>query len=410
MSPHATQTRSVDASRRSAVRAACCALAALSACAFGAAPGNEAQPGRLHAGSGRAALTAGREPGPAQAPGATCAEATAISGDGVFSLVRPTGKGRRSADALNALFDPAGKARDRWWRWTATATGPVTMTIDGIPVGQGHVAVYEPGADCALELRSVLASSLLGMPSERSEGCAEAVIHAIAGQQYLVRIGSKRGGGDEEGDLRIATARPLLCSLNACQELSDDIAYLSDGVGYRVADNWKAPATGTISSLCFWGAYGIANPANPPSDQFRVTYYRRQGNFPGAAIATFTGSQLGVVARRDSGAKIDGEFNIFEYSVCHPPIQVEKDQVIWVEVVNTVGASVWGWSSAEDGDGVGYQDITLGDGSFQGAFFVGDFAFCLGLSVDCPLDTNGDGRIDFADLNMVIPVINSVCP
>lgn len=355
-------------------------------------------------------LLAAQEPARAPDPGAMCDEATAISGDGAFAFARPTGKARRAPDALGALFDPAGKGRDRWWRWTASATGPVTLTIVGVPSGEAHLAVYEPGADCALEPRSVLASSLLGMPSERSAGRVEAMIHAIAGQEYLVRIGSKRGPGGESGELRVETVRPLLCSLNACQELSDEIAYLSDGVGYRVADNWKAPASGTISSLCFWGAYAIANPGNPPADQFRVTYYRRQGNFPGAAIATFTGSQLSVVARRDSGVEIDGQVNIFEYSVCHPPVPVEKDQVIWVEVVNTIGASVWGWSSAEDGDGVGYQDTTLGDGSFSGSFFVGDFAFCLGLSVDCPLDTNGDGQVDFADLNMVIPLINSVCP
>lgn len=397
-------------SRRRPAMWTCCALAGLGFGAYVSSAAGQAQPGALGAGPERAPLLMPQDQRRNPAPGGTCAEATEISGDGAFAFPRPSSKAARTPDALNALFDPGGKARDRWWRWTASASGPVTLTIDGIPASEAHLAVYEPGADCALELRAVLASSLMTMPSERSAGRAEAVIHAIAGQQYLVRIGSRRGPAGQAGELRVETATPLLCSLNACQELTNAIAYLSDGVGYRVADNWTAPASGTISSLCFWGGYDVPNPANPPADQFRVTYYRPQGSFPGPAIATFTGSQLSVVARRDTGAKINGQFNIFEYSVCHAPVHVEKDQVIWVEVVNNIGASMWGWSSAVSGDGVGYQDTTLGDGSFIGSFFVGDFAFCLGLSVDCPLDTNGDGQIDFADLNMVIPLINTLCP
>jgi hypothetical protein len=370
-----------------------------------------------HAGQARlGSLRADPERAPQQdlsaapAPGGTCNEAAEISGDGVFVVARPSGKAARTPDALNALFDPEGKARDRWWRWKASASGPVTLTLDGVSASEAHLAVYEPGADCALELRGVLASSLLSMPSERSGGRAEAVIHAVAGQVYLVRIGSKRGAAREVGELRVVTAAPLLCSLSACQERSEQTAYISDAVGHRAADNWRAPASGTISSLCFWGGYDLPNPANPPTDQFRVTYYRPQGNFPGPAIATFTGSQLSVVARRDTGGLIDGEYNAFEYSVSHPPVHVEKDQVIWVEIVNNIGVAVWGWSTSEMGDGVGYQDSTPNNGTYVGSFFVGDFSFCLGLSVDCPLDTNGDGRVDFADLNMVIPVINTVCP
>ncbi len=347
-------------------------------------------------------------------PSDTCAQATPITGEGYFAF----DNSNATTDGVPHFFcapegDPQVE-RDVWWRWVANSTGPVSLTTCGLSEVETRIVVYDPSAMCPPLTNAVITCSSNQGCDERSE----LSFYSIAGQEYLIRLGSVAGGAGGAGQLLLTTGSPFLCTLDICQNYSTVLGYYSDGTSFRVAENWTAPASGTVSTLCFWGAYNTATPGSPPPDNFRITYYRDASLLPSSAIATFTGSQLRIVARLDSGAAIlalqSGDVvphNVFEYSACHAPVPVAINQKYWVEITNGIGSSVWAWSAGLGGNLNALQDSTPGDFTYTFDNVVTyDLAMCVGLDSNCPFDTNGDGLINFADLNNVIPLINMPCP
>lgn len=340
------------------------------------------------------------------APAETCDEATPIAGSGFFAF----DLANASTDGLAHENCAGGEEeqidRDVWWRWTADSTGPVSMTTCGLATATTRIAVYAPGAECPPGTDLLVTCSDPLDCDNRSE----LLFYTVAGQEYLIRVGVPPGGEPASGEMRIASGAPFLCSIDICQQYTTGGAYFSGGTNFRVAENWTAPATGSVATLCFWGAYNMQIFGDPPSDNFRVTYYRQSGNLPGTVIATFTGSQLGLVGRVDTGDMIQNTFRIFEYSVCHAPIPVESGSTYWIEIANHIGNSVWTWAQGASGDGLAVQDGTPLDGTWAASPNIGDRAFCIGFRNDCPIDTNGDGVVNFADLNNIVSFINSPCP
>lgn len=341
------------------------------------------------------------------APADDCVNATLISGAGLFafdnSVANTDGPAEPSCGAgINGQIQ-----RDVWWRWSASSTGPVILTTNGLTAVQTRIAVYEPGAACPPGASSKISTSISGACS----GASDQMFNAVAGQEYLIRLGAAPNAVGGSGHLRITLSNPFLCVLDVCQNLMVAPAYYSNPIDYRVAEDWVAPTTGAISSICFWGAYNLVNPAVPPPDNFRITYYYDRSGRPGLTLATFTGAQLSVVSRLDMGSKIDGIYNIFEYSACHAPVPVQDGQRYWIEISNGLGASIWAWCVSPDGDHSAFQDNTPADFTYANAVpILKDFAMCVGLDTTCPYDTNKDGVINFADLNNIIPLLNTACP
>jgi hypothetical protein len=161
-----------------------------------------------------------------------------------------------------------------------------------------------------------------------------------------------------------------------------------------VCDHFRAAASGSISSLCWWGTYGNPPaggvcgdmPTNPDIDNFVITYYGRTPlGLPDTSIiiggpfvqdsGTLTVSRRGLC---DSGGRTSAA-----YSATHAPVAVAGGTCYFIEVRNlTDGAQTWFWSrSAPATDGFCFIDVQ-GTGYEATELTGGDRAFCVGINID----------------------------
>lgn len=327
----------------------------------------------------------------------SCASATPITGAGTFNFdnANATTDGLAHAGCLFFGRDQIG--RDIWYEWTATCTGAVNLSTCAMTTVDTKVAVYAPGAPCPPTDQYLVTCDDDSCDLRRND----VTFFAIAGQRYLIRLGNfPTSGGEGTGGVGTFTIscaeEESLCDADfSCQQAGDVIGYSSYS-GFRCADNFTAPATGVVTSLCFWGtSFG-----HPPVDEFVVKYYRNLAGKPGALLATYThGVDLAMKGRRFTGDTNAGLPEV-EYSVHHPPFPVNAGQAYWVEIRNEEGAS-WFWSQAASGGGVSWQDDTIGD-SYENAIQRPNLGFCLGFESTCPTDINNNGVTDFGDLNAIL--------
>jgi hypothetical protein len=174
----------------------------------------------------------------------------------------------------------------------------------------------------------------------------------------------------------------------------------------RAADDFPASNGAQITGVCWWGSYAATAPA---ADDFVVTYWSdSSADVPGLQIARFAQSEGTLaVQRADSGQTNNIGGTVFLYSAHHAAVQLPA-ATHWVEVRNLFGG-IWFWQQSQAGNG-SLQDTTPATG-WIGAVARPDLAFCVQqLEPPCPFDTNGDGVIDFADLNNIVSVFNTACP
>jgi hypothetical protein len=146
-------------------------------------------------------------------------------------------------------------------------------------------------------------------------------------------------------------------------------------IAYRMAENVRLPAGGTITGLCVAGFFSPLGPigsAPPPDDGLIVTYYAIDPatGLPGAEKARFTPGDAGFrQASRDN-----------EYSFTHPPVVVAPGECFFVSVQyrSDAGdpdrAAYFAWRTVDSppigdgrifgqgvnpGPGVNWQDVTL---------------------------------------------------
>ena len=194
---------------------------------------------------------------------------------------------------------------------------------------------------------------------------------------------------------------PVSCTTGVGCQLPDQmghggsgtLAATSDnnpGAGFQVADNISPTASGSISSLCWWGLYLdftlFADCGPGTGDAFTVIYYNDDagGTIPGSVRAgPFA---LSLSAKFATGNVVcAGTLCIAEYQfeASHAPVAVSAGECLWVEIANsTTGNCFWLWNTAPPGDGRSAQAV---GGSYAPTDY--DLAMC----VDIATTTNGCG-------------------
>lgn len=335
----------------------------------------------------------------------SCAGAAAISGYRTwgFDLAGATTDGLAHSVCLSFGSDQIW--RDRWWAWTAPATGLTTVETCGLTITDTRIAVYAPASPCP-----PTGEYLVACNDDFCSVQTSLTFIAQAGQTYFIRLG--RYGTTEpaaagSGAFRIiASLTPDVCPDDAgpCQTvLLSATAFTSNG-SFRCADDIVPSASGAIEGVCWWGSYPSTAAA---ADDFTVTYWTNAGGLPGIPIASFSQSGSLAVQRVATNDLDIAGTTMFLYSATHAPVPVVKNTRYWVEVRNMFGGT-WYWQGSVQGNG-GWQDQTP-PSNWGDATARPNFAFCPVYNSACNLDTNGDGQINFADLNNIISSFNTSCP
>ncbi len=338
-----------------------------------------------------------------------CADAIEIAGNGVwafdFALATTDGPTHQACFSANSTQI----WRDRWWKWTALATGSVTIDTCGQSTINTRLAVYRPAAQCPTSneyLLQCIDDSCSLQPS--------VTFQAQQGQTYLLRLGRTgflESPASGSGTFTISGPVGAFCPPNPgpCNPPFDfGVPAHQSNQFNRCADDFVLSQAAPITGVCWWGSYF---QFVPPTDGFTVTYWTNAGNRPGNPIATFSmqsGLQVQRIGTNDSDYQ---DRRIFQYKASHAPVMLQPGQTYWIEVRNFVNGVAWRWQSHDkSGTGNGaVQDPSPGsDWSFT--FPIEDLAWCLALDTSCAVDTNGDGVIDFGDLNNVLDAYNSTCP
>ncbi len=331
----------------------------------------------------------------------SCSAATAISGAGVFSF------GNLGSATTDGVSHPTecgvDITRDKWWRWTSPCDGVVTIETCSLSSANTVIAAYATLAPCAPTAQYLLAcnNDACGLQSSVS-------FVAIAGQEYLLRIGLPSGVTTGTGSFRVSCAVNSVCSgePSICQEVNLAGAPYASHRTARVADGFTVPASGYISALCWRGGA----TGSPPADAFRVIYRIDDSGKPGTSIADFS-QALGTLLLRKiaTGDTITGGRPEYEYSAAHASVPIAAGTPYWIEIYNDQGTTdTWVWAAGVGGDGVARR--TSSANNWSGSSSIPDRALCLAYESSCLTDTNGDGVIDFADLNNILSFINTVCP
>ncbi len=335
-----------------------------------------------------------------------CVHAPVISGLGFFAVDLAGTTTDGSAHPQCNSFGSTQIWRDAWYLWTSVVNGPVTVDTCGDFSVDTKIAVYAPGSFCPPTSEYVISCN--------DDACglqSSVTFVAQAGQTYRIRIG--RYGQTEpsasgSGLLSISASGGVdICGAEGgpCQDAVLSQPAYTSALTFRCADDVTFESSGVITGLCWSGSY----PANGVApDDFVLTYWTDLGGAPGAPIAEFAqGGGLSVIRAISGGLDVANQPN-FVYSASHAPVPVAGGQRYWVSVRN-YGPGTWFWQTANTGNGA-LQDetplITWADSVNIGR----NLTMCVGFESSCAMDTNGDGQVNFADLNNVISVFNTGCP
>ncbi len=352
--------------------------------------------------------------GSAQAAGNDlCADATSITGEGVFAFDSSvaTTDGPAHAECVGTSPGSGEIAHDLWYCWTSTCTGLVTVDTCRQTTVDTTLAVYG-GCRCPTDGTDLLACNA-EPPLAESEFCgyqSRVTFTAVAGHRYLLRVGTEPGLGGGAGTFTVAcgvaTESPCGMAAGNCQPRDLWSAFPSNGTTRIVADDFSPRQTGDVTQLCWWGAYvDQVGDCPPPGDAFEVTYYADDGGgIPGAPMA-------GPFRQADGTLSVEGPvrthgrlmdvYREYAYHAAHAPVSVDARACYWVQIVNAAqGSCVWYWEAAARSiRGVSIQDGSDGlsaDGYSLDDLVDGDMAFCL----DAPLG---------AVAGCVTPPVNDAC-
>ncbi len=330
----------------------------------------------------------------------SCATPEAIAGEGTFAFDNSaaTTDGLPHASCLAFGLDQI--ENDVWFCWTAPCTSLVRIETCGLTGVDTRIAVYDGCLVCPPTDLEKLACNddSCGLQSRVS-------FNAVAGQTYMIRIGTFPGSSGGLGQFSIACVVVVdLCMQppGNCQDFSDVDANTSNVINFICADDFNPATSGNVTDICWWGAY---LPANPGIDAFRVCYYNDAGGAPGALIACFTqGVDLTVGGPVDTGQLVAGIAPIFEFTGTHAAVAVTAGQCYWIEITNDQGiiGATWFWEQSFGGNLRALQsgNILLNDLSFCVNVGLGDPAICLppppaNDSCSTPEPITGEGNFAF---------------
>ena len=148
-----------------------------------------------------------------------CVNATPIAGFGSFAFDNTNATGSGIADC-----NGQGARKDVWFRWTSAVTGPIRYETCGTNTNFDTRIVAYDGTNCS-------ALSFLGCATQSCMGLSSMTFNAVAGQDYLLRVGSRIIGTGGPGAIRVR-AEP--CPLTDDDNFEDndicaDATALNDG-------------------------------------------------------------------------------------------------------------------------------------------------------------------------------------
>lgn len=334
-----------------------------------------------------------------------CSEATKVFGERTvaFDLSTADVDGVAHQGCVERPGDPQIN-RDVWWLWTATCDGPARFSACGMTTVDTKVAVYAIGGPCP-----PTDDYLLACNDQSCGDQSEVVFMAQAGQRYLVRLGRHAATAGLVGQARFECVGEAWGEGEFCREGAalSHVAYVGAA---RLADRWTPPADGVIETLTVTGHQGCGGWSTPENAQLRVVYYRDLNNRPGPAIAWFSPNAVGLLGSWQPGGGF-GNYAFYTQALRHPPVAVQAGEPIWIEVTGENESFCWNWRF-KDGGGVVAHDNSPDDSSWAGWFnSTMGLDRCIGFEpMPCAADVNGDGALNFADLNEVLSGFNTVCP
>jgi hypothetical protein len=175
---------------------------------------------------------------------------------------------------------------------------------------------------------------------------------------------------------------PCPCTQPAanCLAYSTDNATQSNAT-FLSAESFVPDVDGTITDICWWGAYIPSPPAG--ADSYTVTIYSDVGGFPGATIGGpfIQGFSLTVTAPCDTGDLVAGIAPIFEYTgaLGLGGAAVTAGTTYWLEIANIpTGGETWFWEWSHEADDSSLT-TSVPDPYGPEDLQPHDFAFCIDL-------------------------------
>ncbi len=163
----------------------------------------------------------------------------------------------------------------------------------------------------------------------------------------------------------------------------------------RAADRVTFTEDAFIGRVRWWGGYAFGPPT-----PFRITLYPDDDGVPDVAEGVVLYEGEGNPAFTGDVFDVPGLVEIEEIVyAADVAFFVEAGDACWIEVYGTSPMlTLWAWQSASGGDGDARADDLSGDWDTVVGF---DLAIAF-TTTDLCADTNGDGRVDLSDLNVVL--------
>ncbi|MDO8632652.1 MAG: hypothetical protein Q7R41_19385, partial [Phycisphaerales bacterium] len=324
-------------------------------------------------------------------PNDFCANATPISGEGIFAFENSTATMDGPAHNACNFFTQTQIDHDVWFCWTAPAeacAGSYVVETCGRTVVDTKIAVYS-GCTCP-----PTESNLFACRDDDCDVQTRATFTAVPGQSYLIRMGTFPGKSGGTGDFSITCTGSTLCTepANHCQGADQLDALTSSRTSYRAADGFTPAESGTIDSVCWWGTYLTSPPGSvdcqgAAPDAFEIRYFTDGDAAPGTEIASFSqaGGTLAVVGPVQTGIFINPNIVEYEFHATHAGIPAAAGECLWIEITNQLTACTWFWETGLAGDGRALQDgfpTPPPDGYTADDAVAGDLAFCVNVQID----------------------------
>ncbi|RME38243.1 MAG: hypothetical protein D6788_07825, partial [Planctomycetota bacterium] len=168
-----------------------------------------------------------------------------------------------------------------------------------------------------------------------------------------------------------------------CQTADVSFGLTSDGTLFSVADDFRLAVSGSVSQVCFRGAYfdftvNLDCGAQGGND-FIINYYADAGGKPGTQIASFRQSlgTLTVGGPIATGQRLAGTADEFEFVASHDPVPLSAGACYWIEIVDRLpGSCSWVWEGALPGNEWVLQDDEA-DGFDFADSLPDDMSFCF---------------------------------
>jgi len=308
-------------------------------------------------------------------PNDECADATSITGKGVFEFDNTEATTDGVADPSCAQYGPGEIVADVWFCWTAPCTGTATVDTSGLaPPWSMKLAAYR-ACSCPEEDANAL------LTCDECDYEAQIAFDVVAGESYLLRVGHsalRPAGGPGQFAVTCTPAGPTCEHAAAnCQGSRGWGGVSSNSVNWAAADDFVPLHDGLVTDLCWWGAYRLIGS----SDQFEVRYFDDAGGVPSDLIAGPFRQSDGTLLV--SGPRAAGLLSCqtleMEYAATHTPVAVQAGACYWIELRNDPPGTEWWWSVSASGNGRRARRYPTSPYRYGPA--DDDLAWCLSLEV-----------------------------